>query len=216
MENNMKKQNVVMGIIIMGMAFGVSAKATSDQVEKKLSYNISVIQESVSEDNLPLVTGTGVYNSSSSLVNFKKLLSSKKSHLVFSSSSEIPADKDYIFAMKTPHKEGYVKSVSVTNKQDPKYGLMTETTTTMDYNLFDQSISLVINPKSEPFFAVSLEQSYLNNLDTSGAVGLVNVNNWSTKSKVFIQDEQILRIDSSVYQIDNKPYKNIYLVKVSK
>lgn len=212
----MKKQNVVMGIIIMGMAFGVSAKATSDQVEKKLSYNISVIQESVSEDNLPLVTGTGVYNSSSSLVNFKKLLSSKKSHLVFSSSSEIPADKDYIFAMKTPHKEGYVKSVSVTNKQDPKYGLMTETTTTMDYNLFDQSISLVINPKSEPFFAVSLEQSYLNNLDTSGAVGLVNVNNWSTKSKVFIQDEQILRIDSSVYQIDNKPYKNIYLVKVSK
>lgn len=96
----MKKQNVVIGIIIMGMAFGTSARTTSDKAEKTLSYNIAVIQESVSENNLPLVTGSGVYNSTSPLVNFKKLLSSKKSHLVFSSSSEIPADKDYIFAMK--------------------------------------------------------------------------------------------------------------------
>lgn len=212
----MKKQNVVMGIIIMGMAFATSAKTTSDKAEKTLSYNIAVIQESVSENNLPLVTGSGVYNSTSPLVNSKELLNSKKSRLVFSSSSEIPADKDYIFAMKTPHKEGYVKSVSVTNKQDPKYGLITKTTTTMDYNLFDQSISLVIKPKIEHVFAVSLEQSYLNNLDKTDTIGLPNINNWSTKSKVLIQDGQVLRIDSSVYQIDNKPYKNIYLVKVSK
>lgn len=103
----MKKQNVVIGIIIMGMAFGTSARTTSDKAEKTLSYNIAVIQESVSENNLPLVTGSGVYNSTSPLVNSKELLNSKKSRLVFSSSSEIPADKDYIFAMKTPHKEGF-------------------------------------------------------------------------------------------------------------
>lgn len=212
----MKKQNIVMGIIIMGMAFVTSAKTTSDKAEKTLSYNIAVIQESVSENNLPLVTGSGIYNSNSPLVNSKELLSSKKSRLIFSNSSEIPADKDYIFAMKTPHQEGYIKSVSVTNKQDPKYGLITKTTMTMDYDLFDQSISLVIKPKIEPIYAVSLDQSYLNNLDKSNTVGLPNINNWSTKSKVLIQDGQVLRIDSSVYQIDNKPYKNIYLVKITK
>lgn len=212
----MKKNNVVMGIIIMGMAFATSAKTISDKAEKKLSYNISVIQESVSENNLPLVTGSGVYNSSSPLVNSKELLNSKKSHLVFSNSSEIPADKDYIFAMKTPHKEGYVKSVSVTNKQDLRYGLITKTTTTMGYDLFDESIYLVVKPKMDNIFNVYLDQSYLNNLDKSNTIGLPNINNWFTKSKVLIQDGQVLRIDSSVYQIDNKPYKNIYLVKVSK
>lgn len=166
-------------------------------IKEPTTYNLKAYAVEATKS---LVSTTGVYDNNSPLLDVKgKLLVS--SSVVGKPVGNISSttEKPYMKSVNTEVKDS-LHSSSILNIDAVKTG-------------FD----LTAFPINKDIYFVNIAQSNLEEIkkfETDGNyIELPQVNNWKTLSNnIYIPSGKTARIESSVYSVDGKEYKNVYLL----
>lgn len=171
----------------------------SPLAKEPVNYNLKVY---IVEAKKSLVTTSGVYNNNSPLLDVKGQLLTT-ANVVGQPVGNISSTKE----------KSYLRS-ETTEIKDSLNSLITSKMDVVRTGFDLAAFQIKKNTYSIGIFQSSLEG--VKDFETDDSyVQLPQVNEWKTISEIYIPSGKTARIDSSVYKIDGKEYKNVYILSTN-
>lgn len=171
-------------------------------------YSFKIFEKSIPENVTKTISGTGVYNNKSVLVDTQSLIN--KSQYSFVSGGSSISVGDNVFPFNFERGTDYVKS-AVTHLTTEKL------TTDIEKGMIIEGVNFSgVNTKGNEFKIDILERYKTGESVYDNGVEFPRIGSWKASRTQTLSDNQSIRIDSPVLIKDGQRYKKVYIVTIEK